>query len=259
MSPPIRVAILGASGRMGQLLTAAIAADSETTLVAAVDAPDSPTVGNEVGGIHISGLGPGVFDSADVVIDFSTPTAIEASLLHLGSAALVSGTTGLTPRQQSVLSAEQRQRAVLQAANFSTGVNVLLDLVERAAAILADFDVEIVEAHHRHKVDAPSGTALALGRAVAAGRGATLEELAVHGRQGHTGERPAAEVGFHALRGGDTAGDHTVWLAGAGERIELHHVATSRQTFAKGALRAAKWLSGQPPGRYTMRDALKLG
>jgi len=245
----LRIGVLGASGRMGQLVTAAVLADPDTELVASVDSAPSPTVAI---------LGDGVFVDTDVVIDFSAPAALVAALPHLGGAVLVTGTTGLDDRQQQLLVGEFENRAVLQAANFSTGVNVLLDLVARAAGILADYDIEIVEAHHRRKVDAPSGTALALGRAVAQGRAVALEDLAIHGREGQVGARPDGQIAFHALRGGDVAGDHTVWIAGGGERIELRHVASSRATFAKGALRAAKWLSGRPAGRYTMRHMLDL-
>ena len=254
----IRVAVLGASGRMGQRVTAEVLADPDCALVALVDSPRSPTLGQKVGDISIGVLDSGVFDSADVVIDFSEPTALEAALPYLASAALVTGTTGLALEQQRALEASGADRAVLQAANFSTGVNVLLDLVRRAARTLGDYDIEVIEAHHRNKVDAPSGTALALGRAAAAGRQRSLDELAVHGRRGLTGVRPAGEIGFHALRGGDVAGDHTVWIAGSGERIELRHVASSRATFAKGAVRAAKWLAGRPAGAYNMSDVLNL-
>lgn len=254
----IRVAVLGASGRMGRRVIEAILADPETTLAAAIDAPGAPTLGDAVSDIAVTALAPGAFAGAQVLIDFSAPTALLDALPYLGDTALVTGTTGLQPAQQDALAAACDQRAWLQAANFSVGVNVLLDLVERAAARLTDYDLEIVEAHHRHKVDAPSGTALALGRAAATGRGIALEAVATHGREGRPGARPDGEIGFHALRGGDVAGDHTVWIAGAGERLELRHVATSRDTFATGSVRAAKWIAERPAGQYTMADFLGL-
>jgi len=254
----IRIAVLGASGRMGQLVSQLVCEHPGTVLAAAVDAPDAPTIGRVLGDTPVVPLRDAVLRECDVVIDFSTPDALMDALPHLGDAALVTGTTGLTDDQQRQLQSACLQRPWIQAANFSAGVNVLLDLVERASGLLADYDIEVVEAHHRHKVDAPSGTALALGHAAAAGRGQSLDALAIHGRAGRTGARPSGEIGFHALRGGDVAGDHTVWIAGDGERIELRHVASSRATFAQGAVRAAIWLSEQDPGRYHMRDVLGL-
>jgi 4-hydroxy-tetrahydrodipicolinate reductase len=243
---------------MGQLVIHEILTSSMWQLAAAVDAPGSPALGTTLGDIAVSALSQGAFNGCEVVVDFSTPAALLSALPHLGDAALVTGTTGLTPQEQNTLETACRGRAWIQAANFSLGVNVLLDLVKQAATALATYDLEIIEAHHRHKVDAPSGTALALGRAAAEGRSVSLEAVATHGRAGHTGPRPEGTIGFHALRGGDVAGDHTVWMAGEGERIELRHIATSRTTFARGALRAAEWLNRQPPGRYTMADVLEL-
>jgi 4-hydroxy-tetrahydrodipicolinate reductase len=253
-----RVGVLGASGRMGRLVVQEILASSQMQLAAAVDAPGSSALGTAVGDIAVTALRKGAFDSCEVVIDFSTPAALLGALPHLGDAALVTGTTGLTTQEQDNVEKACLKRAWLQAANFSLGVNLLLDLVKQAAGALRDYDLEIIEAHHRHKVDAPSGTALALGHAAANGRGVSLDTVATHGREGHTGPRRAGTMGFHALRGGDVAGDHTVWIAGEGERVELRHVATSRITFARGALRASEWLVSQRPGRYTMADVLEL-
>jgi 4-hydroxy-tetrahydrodipicolinate reductase len=201
---------------------------------------------------------------ADVVIDFSSPELLRRLLeMHgdaLGGVGLVVGTTGLMPEEQALLTRQAQRSPVLQAANFSVGVNLLLALAERAAAVLGDdYDVEIVEAHHRRKVDAPSGTALALGDSVASGRGVWLGDVRVDGRGGRPGERPRGEVAFHAVRGGDIVGEHSVMFIGERERIELGHVAQDRALFAEGALRAARWLAGREPGAYSMRDVLGLG
>jgi 4-hydroxy-tetrahydrodipicolinate reductase len=177
----------------------------------------------------------------------------------LAGKALVVGTTGLGDGERGMMETAARRTAVLQAANFSVGVNLLVALAERAAQVLGDdYDVEIVEAHHRRKVDAPSGTALALGEAVARGRGVELEDVRIDGRSGRPGERPRGQVAFHALRGGDIVGEHRVMLIGERERIELAHVAQDRALFAEGALRAAKWIAGKPAGSYTMKDVLGL-
>lgn len=237
----LRVAVLGATGRTGRSVVAAVEAAPDLELAAAV---------------HRGNLAPGVFDRADVVVDFSLPDALRAALPWLGGAALVSGTTGLSAADQAAVEARARVAPVLQAANFSPGVHVLLDLIARAAAALPDHDVEIVEAHHRGKRDAPSGTALALGRAVAEARGAELEAAARHGRSGLTGPRPTGEIGFHALRAGGIVGEHAVWLSSGAETVRLEHVAQSRDVFAEGSLRAARWLVGRPPGAYGMRQVL---
>ena len=239
----IAVAVLGATGRTGARVVAAAEADPRFEVVARIGSGD---------------LAPGCFRDAAVVIDFSSPDALVAALPHLGAAALVTGTTGLAPDALDRLAVEADRRAVLAAPNFATGVALLADLVERAARALSDYDVEIVEAHHHGKVDAPSGTALALARAAARGHGNDLESVAVYGRQGRTGARPTGEIGIHALRLGDVVGDHTVWLGGPGERVQLGHVATSRDTFAAGAIRAAAWVHDRPPGRYSLRDVLGL-
>jgi len=252
----IGVGVLGAAGVMGGHVRSALATAEGMHLAAAVVAPGSAALGTDAGGVPFVACGPGAFAGVDVLVDFSTPAGLGAALPHLGGIPLVTGTTGLGDAGQQHLDAYAAQAAVLQAANFSAGVNVLLDLVARAAAALPDADLEVVELHHRRKVDSPSGTALALGHAAAQGRGAALPF--VHGREGAAGPRGAGEVGFHAVRGGDVAGDHTVWLLADGERIGLQHIASSRGTFALGALRAARWLVGRPAGHHAMRDVLGL-
>ncbi|MCA9569365.1 MAG: 4-hydroxy-tetrahydrodipicolinate reductase [Myxococcales bacterium] len=208
-------------------------------------------------GIPVTPIGP-VLAEADVVVDFALPSGTLAALPHLGSAALVSGTTGLEPTDRDRVLGHGAVAPVLLAANFSVGVNALLALVEAAARSLPDFDVEVVEAHHRRKVDAPSGTALALARAAADARGVDLERVRQDGRVGRTGPRRDGAIGLHALRGGSVTGHHTVWLAGEGERLELTHEAASREVFARGAVRAARWIAGRPPRCYSMRDVLGL-
>lgn len=247
----LSIGVLGASGAMGTLVCDAIAAAEDLRLAVAVAAES----GSSASGVAFRAVGPGVFDGADVVVDFSTPAALKAALPHLDGVPLVTGTTGLAAATQAAVEGHARTAPLLQAANFSTGVNVLLDLVQRAVAALPDADVELVEVHHRRKVDAPSGTALALGAAARRGR---PELQAVHGRGGQVGPRGSQELGYHAVRGGDVAGDHTVWLLADGERVALQHVASSRRTFALGALRAARWLADKPSGTYTMRDVLSL-
>jgi 4-hydroxy-tetrahydrodipicolinate reductase len=239
----IRLAVLGATGRTGSRVVAAAHGDARFEVVA------QPGSG---------GLSPGCFADADVVIDFSTPEALVAALPHLGAAALITGTTGVSAADLDRLSIRAEQAPVLAAPNFATGVALLADLVEKAARVVPDYDVEVVESHHRNKADAPSGTALALARAAAHGHGVDLDSVGIYGRKGRTGTRPSGEIGIHALRLGDVVGEHTVWLAGPGERVMLGHVATSRDTFAAGALRAAAWVHGKPPGRYTLRDVLGL-
>lgn len=262
LSGPTPVIISGVRGRMGQAIWRLAAADPEFRIVGGLEhvaRTGEATVASEAP--IVSDLAALAAPAGTILVEFTTP---EATVEHARLAAerglrLVVGTTGLTAAQMEELRAAARATAVLQAANMSVGVNVLLDVVERLARTLAGYDIEIVEMHHRQKVDAPSGTALALARAAAAGLGENLDEIARHGRQGQTGARPAREIGLHALRGGDVVGDHTVIFAGLGERVEITHKASSRDTFAAGALRAARFLAGQGPGFYTMRDALGLG
>jgi 4-hydroxy-tetrahydrodipicolinate reductase len=247
----LRIAIAGASGRMGQALVEAVVAAPDLVLAAALDVPQSAALGRDAAerfggasGVAVQADVDAAVGQADVLIDFTRP---EGTMAHLeacaraGVAAVV-GTTGLTDAQKARMHALAARVPIVFAANMSVGVNVLLELVELAARRLGPaFDIEILEMHHRHKVDAPSGTALALGEAAATGAGVTLREAAVLSREGHTGERRGHSIGFAALRGGDVVGEHSVIFAGAGERIELTHRATSRQNFAAGALRAARF------------------
>ena len=269
----IRVAIAGAGGRMGQALIEAVLGDPALALTAALDVATSPLAGQDAGlrfgratGVVVGADVDAAVRAADVLIDFTRPEGtmahVEACAGH-GTGAVV-GTTGLAAAQKARLEALAARIPIVLAPNMSVGVNVLLSLVETAARRLgAGYDVEIVEMHHRHKIDAPSGTAIALGEAAARGAGRSLAECAVYARQGVTGERKPGAIGFATLRGGDVVGEHTVVFAGAGERLELAHKAASRQNFAAGALRAAHFVaarraSGQT-GLADMRDVLGLG
>lgn len=272
MKKPIRVGVLGAGGRMGQSIIAALAdwpapaGQMLLTLGGAVERAGHPSCGLPAGPGHqatltvCSNIGA-IAHKCDVLIDFSVPGALAGSIeaAQEGRCALVIGTTGLEPAHHALIDAAASDIAVLQAANTSLGVTLLARLVEQAARALGpDWDIEIAELHHRMKVDAPSGTALALGQAAARGRGIDLASHMASGRDGITGARPTGEIGFAALRGGSAAGDHLVLLAGEGERIELVHRAEDRSIFARGALKAAAWLAGKPAGRYTMGDVLGL-
>ena len=265
----LRIGIVGCAGRMGRTLIGAVAGHEACALAGGSEAPDSPVLGQDLGtlaGLETQGQAVvadpiEVFAASQAVIDFTTPAATvrHAELAAQGQVAYVVGTTGLTPEDRGALERAARHIPVVQAANMSLGVNVLLALVERAAAMLdADYDIEVLEMHHRWKVDAPSGTALDLGRAAAAGRGAALEDLAQRGRDGMTGPRKRGDIGFAALRGGDVTGDHTVVFAAEGERLELTHKAASREIYARGALKAALWARGKPSGLYSMKDVLGL-
>ena len=263
MAEPVRVVLSGATGRMGTTLAGLIAEDAGIELLGGIGR--IPERGCDIGCpvVETPETAGAWLADADVVIDFSSPELLhrflEMHAEHLDGTALVVGTTGLLPEEEALLKRVAERSPVLQAANFSVGVNLLVALAERAAAVLGDdYDVEIVEAHHRRKVDAPSGTALALGEAMARGRGVRLADVRVDGRSGRPGERPRGEVGFHSLRGGDVVGEHRVMLIGERERIELAHLAQDRALFAEGALRAAKWIAGKPAGTYTMRDVLGL-
>ncbi|MFP4647921.1 MAG: 4-hydroxy-tetrahydrodipicolinate reductase [Halorhodospira sp.] len=261
------IAVIGAGGRMGRMLIDRIQHETGAHLAAATDRSGGSAVGRdagEVAGSGVSGviIGDGItaaVRAADAVIDFSLPEATVAVTEACAEAGrpLVLGTTGLAEVEQAAVQQLAERVPVMQAANYSTGVTLLTALVEQAArAIGAHSDVEIIEAHHRHKVDAPSGTALRLGGAVAEALGRDLEQCAVYGRHGHTGARERATIGFETIRAGDIVGDHTVLFAGDGERIELTHKASSRATFASGAVRAAVWVAAQPPGHYDMQDML---
>ena len=261
------IAILGAAGRMGQTLIRCAPRVPGLKVAAALESAGHAALGQDAG--LLAGVGPlgvtittGPARGANVVIDFTFHTAAPANLAAAVAArqAVVLGTTGLTEAEQAAIRKAAEQIPVVWAANMSLGINVLLDLVRRAAALLeADaYDAEIVEMHHRLKKDAPSGTALALADAVAQGRSVALKDVVCHGREGITGERSRGQIGMHALRGGDVVGDHTVIFAAEGERIELSHRASSRESFAMGALRAAAWVHGRKPGLYNMRNVLGL-
>jgi 4-hydroxy-tetrahydrodipicolinate reductase len=252
----VKVAVAGAGGRMGRTLIDAVLADRSLTLTGAFDLAASPAVGEAIGNLRISS-DPKIAESADVLIDFTRP---EGTLGHLEHArAMVIGTTGFSDSQKKAIEQAAKRIPIVMAANFAVGVNAVYKLAETAAKILGEgYDVEIIEAHHRHKVDAPSGTALKLGEVVAKALNRKLSEVAQHGREGDTGERPPRQIGFHAIRGGDIVGEHTVIFAGAGERVEVTVRSQSRMTYAAGALRAAKFLKGKSPGLYDMADVLGL-
>jgi 4-hydroxy-tetrahydrodipicolinate reductase len=265
----IRVGIMGCGGRMGRMLVAEAQSVPGVTLAGGSERPDSALVGRDLGqlaglgalGLKASADAAEVIAASDVAIDFTAPAAtvahVRAAAQH--STAMVIGTTGLDPAQVKALETAARLIPIVWAANMSPAVTMLLDLVTETARRLGeDYDIEIVEMHHKHKVDAPSGTALALGEAAAKGRGIELARHSARGRDGETGARKAGDIGFAALRGGDVVGEHTVIFAGEGERLELGHRATSRRIFARGAFRCAAWVVGKPPGLYSMRDVLGL-
>ena len=262
------VAIAGVAGRMGRTLVELANADPAVTLVAGFEAPDSPFLGQDLGQLAgIGTLGLKVESDArlretafDVLIDFTTPAATLAHLADCITAGrrIVIGTTGFGDQRNQIDAAAERIGVVF-APNMSVGVNLCFKLLDLAARVLGDeVDVEIVEAHHRHKVDAPSGTAVRMGEIVASALGRDLKECAVYGREGITGARDRQTIGFATVRGGEIVGDHTVMFIGAGERVEITHKAQSRATFAGGALRAARWLANQPAGLYDMQDVLGL-
>jgi 4-hydroxy-tetrahydrodipicolinate reductase len=268
----VRLAIAGAGGRMGQALIEAALATPDVVLAAALDVDGAQAIGRDAGerfgrptGVIVSRDIDAALRGADVLIDFTRP---EGTLAHVAACAaagvgVVVGTTGLDDTQKSELAQRAKAVPIVYAANMSVGVVVLLSLVQAAAAKLGPaYDIEIVEMHHKHKVDAPSGTALQLGDAAAAGTGRKLADCAVYAREGHTGERAPGAIGFAALRGGDVVGEHTVVFAGTGERVELSHRATSRQNFAGGALRAAVFVAAKRAARQTglfdMQDVLNL-
>ncbi len=264
-----RIGLTGASGRMGRKLAELILERDDCRLAGACDAPGAASVGQDFGaligrpdlGLSIKDDAAEVFVEADAVIDFTHPTTVErhATLAAQSRAVYVVGTTGLGPEEEAALERAARHTAVVYAPNMSLGVTLLISLVEQVARALdPDYDIEIVEMHHRMKVDAPSGTALGLGKAAAKGRGVTLDEVGRLSREGETGARPRGEIGFATLRGGDVVGEHQVVFAAPGERIEIGHRATDRGIFARGAIKAALWGQGQRPGVYDMRDVLGL-
>jgi 4-hydroxy-tetrahydrodipicolinate reductase len=258
----MKIAVAGAAGRMGQMLIAEIARTEGCTLAAALEGPGSNKIGSEAAtGVKIVSDAASAIGAAETLIDFTVPAATlaHARIAADKGVAMVIGTTGLNPEQTAAVHECARKTPILWAANMSVGINVLLALVERTASMLDPrYDIEVLEMHHRHKIDAPSGTALALGRAAATGRKVKLEDVWRKSRDGHTGARPSGEIGFATLRGGEEVGVHTVMFAAAGERLELSHRAFSRETYASGAVRAALWLKGKKPGLYGMKDVLGL-
>lgn len=264
----VRIGVTGAAGRMGRMLIETVLdSDLDIRLAAAVERPGSSLIGADAGelvgreaiGVALVDDLASVAGDLDVVIDFTVPAATlaNAEICARYGVAMVIGTTGLSPEQDQQLVATTEGIAVCRASNFSTGVNLAFKLLEQAARVLGDeVDIEIVEAHHRHKIDAPSGTALSMGEVVADTLGRNLQEVAVYGREGQTGARDRNTIGFATIRAGDVVGDHTVIFAADGERLEITHKASSRMAFARGAVRAAAWIAGQPAGRYDMQDVL---
>ncbi len=266
----MKIAILGCAGRMGRTLLKETLDTEGCTLAGGLEPKGGLHLGTDIGVLAGEGeIGIAVTDdletlagAADALIDFTTPaatiTAAEACARH--KTVHIIGTTGLTAKQQEQLERYAKETPIVFAPNMSVGVNLLAVLAEKVAAALSatDFDIEVLEMHHNQKVDAPSGTALLLGRAAADGRGVALSDVARYTREGNTGARKKGEIGFATLRGGDVIGDHTVMFAGAGERIELTHKASSRAIYARGALRAAKWANGKKPGLYSMKDVLGI-
>ncbi len=265
----MRIGIVGAAGRMGQMLIREVHGNATAKLGGAVERAGSDAVGRDAG--ELAGLGPlqvkvgadpaALFDACDAVIDFTAPAA---SIVHAGLAAakgkaLILGTTGITAADQAKIDAAAKSAVIVQSTNFSPAVVLSFALVEEAARRLGpDYDIEIFEVHHRHKVDAPSGTALSLGRAAAKGRGIDFDKETIRGRDGHTGARPTGPIGFSVARGGSETGEHNVMFMAEGERLEIVHKASNRQIYARGAVRAALWVKGRAPGLYSMRDVLGL-
>ena len=270
----MKIAVAGAAGRMGQMLVREIARTEGCTLAGALEGAGNNAIGREAGevagvgnshrslkGVKIVADAGAAIGAADAVIDFTVPaaTVAHAKVAAEKGVSMVIGTTGLDPQQTAAIHDLAKKIPILWAANMSLGINILLALVEKTASMLDPaYDIEVLEMHHRHKIDAPSGTALALGRAAAAGRQVKLEEVWRKSRDGHTGARPSGEIGFATLRGGEEVGVHTVMFAAAGERLELSHRAFSRETYASGAVRGALWLQGRTPGLYGMKDVLGL-
>ncbi len=263
------IVITGASGRMGQMLVRTILGSDQARLVGAIEREGNPWVGRDLGeamggaalGITVTDDAVEAIAKAQAVIDFTAPAATVAfaELTAQARAVHVIGTTGFEPADLDKLRAAARHAPIIRAGNMSLGVNLLVGLTRKVAAALGeDWDVEVVEAHHNRKVDAPSGTALMLGEAAAAGRGHSLDELRIPAREGITGARAPGSIGFSAIRGGDIVGEHDVIFATAGERVVLRHVATDRAIFARGALRAALWGQDKGPGEYDMADVLGL-
>lgn len=254
----MKIGVTGCAGRMGKMLCQAVI-EAGLELSGGTERSESPVIGQELGKGKVFADIKELFAVSDAVLDFTAPAASVANAKAAAETGkvLVIGTTGLTEAQRAEVAKAAEKAPIVLAPNMSVGVNLLQALVEKVASILDPaYDIEIVEMHHRNKVDAPSGTALALGKAAAKGRGESLDKVACYERHGVIGARPAGEIGFATLRGGDVVGDHTVIFAGTGERIELTHKASSRAVFANGAVRAALWAAGQKAGLYSMRDVL---
>ena len=263
----LNIAIAGSSGRMGRTLIEVISQAPDMRLSAALDRPGNPFLGKDAGELIGAACGTLIsdrleaLDGAHALIDFTRP---EGTLAHIAYCRtrkinLIIGTTGFTPEQKQIILEASRDIGIVFAPNMSVGVNIVFKLLEQAAKVLNEgYDIEIIEAHHRHKVDAPSGTALRMGEIVATATGRNLDECAIYGREGVTGERNPSTIGFSTIRGGDIVGDHSVLFAGIGERIEISHKSSSRATFAMGALRAARFLAGKSSGLFDMQDVLGL-
>jgi 4-hydroxy-tetrahydrodipicolinate reductase len=266
---PLRIAVAGASGRMGRALIDAVTRSADLALTAALDAPDSPLAGQPAPGaphLNVTADARTGLAAADVLIDFTRPegTLAHAALCRELGVAMVIGTTGFSDAQKAEIAAQAKAIPIVMAPNMSIGVNVVLKLLDVAARALdRGFDIEIIEAHHRHKIDAPSGTALKMGEVIARATGRDLARDAVYARDGFSapdhGERDPRTIGFSSIRGGDIVGDHTVLFAGTGERIEITHKSASRATYAQGSLRAARFLADKTQGLYGMNDVLGLG
>lgn len=265
----VRVAVIGAAGRMGRALIEAVHESAQCILAAAIDRPGNSLIGGDAG--ELAGVGKlgvpvvddlaQVVDQFDVLIDFTAPAATVANARFCAEHGkrIAIGTTGLSAEQKGELADSARQTAIMFAPNMSVGVNLCFKLLALAAEVLGDeVDIEIIEAHHRHKVDAPSGTALRMGEVVAAALGRDLSDVAVYGREGQEGPRARQTIGFETIRAGDIVGEHTVMFAADGERVEITHKATSRMNFARGAVRACQWLQHREPGLFDMQDVLGL-
>lgn len=265
----IKVGVIGAGGRMGRMLIEAVQNNAYTTLNAAIERQGSSLVGADAG--EVAAIGrlevqivdelEAVINDIDVLIDFSLPDATEKNMQVCAehNVAMVIGTTGFNEAQEQVLAKASEKIAIVYAGNYSTGVNLSLKLLGMAAKAFGnDADVEIIEAHHKHKIDAPSGTAYMMAEAVAEARGQNLKDVAIYGREGQTGERESGTIGIHAVRGGEIVGDHTVMFIADGEVVEITHRARERMTFAAGAVRAATWVTEQAVGQYDMQDVLGL-
>jgi len=264
-----KVAIMGAGGRMGQALIEAILTSQSTVLSAAIEGPDSKKVGMDVGellgrekaNVAVTNDLNAVINTFDVLIDFTRPdvTLNNVEICRNADRKMVIGTTGISAQDRKIIEQAGKDIAIVFAPNMSVGVNLCFKLLDIAARVMGDeVDIEIIEAHHRHKIDAPSGTAIRMGEVVANSLGRNLADCAVYGREGQTGERDRMTIGFETIRAGDIVGDHTVMFAGLGERVEITHKASSRMTFAKGAVRAAQWLTAKDNGLFDMQDVLDL-